>query len=146
MKKILIAAGVMALAMSANAQSTSYPGSAWANMTVNPSVVKNTAEENNVLLQGRAEQGMIVGHVGDFRVNTFGALNYSVDRNGLDYNNKIAPMVGVKMQRDLGSRGIVEFGVQAVHERHFRGVNGGPSTGTGVQAFVSVWSGWDLKK
>jgi opacity protein-like surface antigen len=145
MKKILIAAAVMAFAMSASAQS-SYPGSAWANMTVNPSVVKNSAESDNVLLQGRVEQGMIVGHVGNFRVNTFGAVNYSVDRNGLDYNNKIAPMVGVKMQRDLGSNGIVEFGVQAVHERHFRGVTGGPSTGTGVQAFVSVWSGWDLKK
>jgi len=147
MKKLLIATAITALAMSANAQSTSYPGSAWANMTVNPSVVKNTAESDNVLLQGRVEQGMIVGHVGAFRINTFGALNYSVDRNGLDYNNKVAPMVGVKMQRDLSSQGIVEFGVQAVHERHFRGVSAGnPSSGTGVQAFVSVWSGWDLKK
>lgn len=145
MKTILIATAVMTLAMSVNAQN-SYPGSAWANMTGNPSVVKNSAEEGNILLQGRVEQGMIIGHVGDFRVNAFGAVNYSVDRNGLDYNNKIAPMVGVKMQRDLGSNGIVEFGVQAVHENHFRATNGSPSNGTGVQAFVSFWSGWDLRK
>lgn len=145
MKKTLLALALLATSAAAFAQS-SAPGSAWASMTANPSVVKGTPEDNNILLQGRVEQGLIVGKVGGFRVNTFGAVNYSVDRNSLSYNNKVAPMVGVKLQRDLGSSGIVEAGVQVVHQRNFRGVTGGPSSGTGVQAFVSFWSGWDLKK
>jgi hypothetical protein len=145
MKKIAIAAAMLALSLGASAQS-SAPGSAWATLTYNPSPIRGTPEDNNTLLQGRVEQGLIVGKLGGFRVNTFGAVNYSVDNNGLAYNNKIAPMVGVKLQRDLGSRGIVEMGVQVVHQNNFRGVSGGPSSGTGVQAFVSVWNGWDLKK
>lgn len=144
MKKSLITIALIATTMGAFAQSA--PGSAWANLTYNPSPIKGTPEDNNTLLQGRVEQGLIVGHLGSFRVNTFGAVNYSVDNNGLAYNNKIAPMVGVKLQRDLGSRGILEAGVQVVHQNTFRGVTTGPSSGTGVQAFVSVWSGWDLKK
>jgi hypothetical protein len=144
-KSLLAAAALLAVATVASAQS-SAPGSAWADLTYNPSPIKNTPEEDNTLLQGRVEQGLIVGEVAGFRVNTFGAVNYSADNNGLSYNNKIAPMVGVKLQHDLGSQGIVEMGVQVVHQRSFRGVTSGPDNGTGVQAFVSFWSGWDLKK
>ncbi len=143
MKKTLLALATVALSTGALAQA---PGSVWADMTVNPSVVKGTPEDNNVLLQGRVEQGLIVGKLGAYRVNTFGAVNFAYDRNALSYNNKLAPMVGVKLQRDLGTNGVVEAGVQVVHQRNFRGVTSGPSTGTGVQLFVSVWSGWDLKK
>lgn len=144
MKKTLIAFAMLSLAAAAGAQE--MPGSAWATLTVNPSVVKDTLEDNNVMLQGRVEQGYIVGRVGDFRVNTFAAVNYSVDKNGLSYNNKLSPSVGIKMQRNFGSNGIFEMGVQAVHQRNFRGVSYGPREGTGVQAFINVWSGWDLKK
>lgn len=146
-KKLATAAVLLATVSGfAHAQSQSYPGSAWANLTYNPSPIKGTPEDGNTLLQGRVEQGMIVGKLGDFRVNTFGAVNYSIDNNGLAYNNKLSPMVGVKIQRDLGKSGIVEIGVQAVHQRNFRGVTAGPSSGTGVQFFVSMWSGWDLKR
>lgn len=145
MKKILIAATAL-VAISANAQVTSYPGSNWSDMTVNPGVIGNTPEENNVLLQGNVEQGAIVGHIGDFRVNTFVGMNYSVDRNGLSYNNKLVPMAGIKLQRNFGDRGVMDMGLRVVHENHFRGVDTGPSSGTGAQMFVSYWTGWDLKK
>jgi hypothetical protein len=145
MKKTLFAVALLVASASAFAQS-SAPGSAWASLTYNPSPIKGTPEDNNTLLQGRVEQGLIVGRVGGFRVNTFGAVNYSVDNNGLAYNNKISPMIGVKLQRDLGSSGVVEAGVQVVHQHNFRGVSSGPTSGTGVQAFVSFWSGWDLKR
>jgi hypothetical protein len=146
MKKTLFAVALLVASAGAFAQS-SAPGSAWANLTYNPSPIKGTPEDNNTLLQGRVEQGLIVGRVGGFRVNTFGAVNYSVDNNGLAYNNKVSPMLGVKLQRDLGSSGIVEAGVQVVHQYNFRGVAAGqPNSGTGVQAFVSFWSGWDLKR
>jgi len=144
MKKMIVAAAMLALAGVASAQSA--PGSAWADLTYNPSPIRGTPEDGNTLLQGRVEQGLIVGKLGAFRVNTFGAVNFSADNNGLAYNNKVAPMVGVKLQRDLGNQAILQMGVQVVHQNNFRGVTAGPSSGTGVQAFVSVWSGWDLKK
>lgn len=146
MKKSLFAAVLLIAATGAFAQS-SAPGSAWASLTYNPSPIRGTPEDNNTLLQGRVEQGLIVGRVGDFRVNTFGAINYSVDNNGLSYNNKVAPALGVKLQRDMGSNGIIEMGVQVIHQNNFRGVPAGsPSSGTGVQVFVNIWSGWDLKR
>lgn len=144
MKKTLLALALVAVSFGAAAGEA--PGSAWASLTYNPSPIRGTPEDNNTLLQGRVEQGLIVGHVGGFKVNTFGAVNYSVDNNGLSYNNKVAPSVGVKLQRGLGSNGIVEFGVQAVYQNNFRGVTSGPSSGTGVQVFANFWSGWDLKK
>jgi len=146
MKKLLVLTAIAAAAFSANAQVTSYPGSNWSEITVNPGVIRGTPEENNVLLQGNIEQGAIVGRVGDFRVNTFVGLNYSVDRNALSYNNKLVPMLGVKLQRDFSSSGVMDTGIRVVHENHFRGVETGPHSGTGVQLFFSYWTGWNLKK
>lgn len=144
MKKALFTAALLSAAAVAAAQEA--PGSAWANLTYNPSPIRGTPEDSNTLLQGRVEQGLIVGRINGFRVNTFGAVNFSADNNGLAYNNKVAPMVGIKLQRDLGKQGIFEAGVQVVHQRNFRGVTAGPSSGTGIQAFASFWSGWDLKR
>lgn len=145
MKKTLIALAVLAASFGASAQS-SFPGSNWSELTVNPSVVRGTPEDNNVLLQGNVEQGMIVTTLAKgWRVNTFAGLNYSIDRNALAYNNKLVPMVGVKLQHDFDG-GVVDLGVRLVHENHFRGVTAGPSSGTGVQAYVSYWTGWNLKK
>jgi hypothetical protein len=143
MKKTLIAAAMLTMAFAASAQS-SYPGSNWSEMTVNPGVIAGTPESGNVLLQGNIQQGMIVGEVGAFKVNTFVGMNYSVDRNGLSYNNKLVPMVGVKLQRDIPG-GVMDMGVRLVHETHFRGVDTGPKSGTGVQAYISYWTGWNLK-
>jgi nucleoside-specific outer membrane channel protein Tsx len=142
MKKILLAAALLAATSSVFALDA--PGQNWSSLTYNPSPIRNTREDDNVLLQGRVEQGLIVGRISGFKVNAFGALNYGADKNGLSYNNKIAPSIGVKLQRNLGSAGIVEVGVAVVHQNNFRGVTSGPSSGTGVQAFISVWNGWNF--
>ncbi len=144
MKKILIAAALFATAFAASAQ-VSLPGSNWSELTVNPSVVRNTQEDGNVLLQGNIEQGAVWGNVGQFKVNTFVGMNYSVDRNGLSYNNKLAPMVGVKLQHDIPG-GVLDVGVRVLYENHFRGVDSGPKSGVGAQLYVSYWTGWNLKK
>lgn len=144
MKKIAIAAAMLALSVGAFAQS-SFPGSSWANITVNPSPIRGTPEDNNVLLQGNVEQGAIVGKVGEFKVNTYGAVAYSYDRNGLAYNNKVAPSVGVKLQREFGNAQ-VDIGAAVVHQNNFRGVTDGRSSGTGVSLYVQYWNGWNLKK
>lgn len=144
MKKMLIALGLLAVATSASAQ-ISYPGSNWSSLTLNPGVIRGTPEDNNVLLQGNLEQGIVWKQMGDWRVNTYGAVSYSADSNGLAYNNKIVPAIGIKMQRPWDS-GNLDVGVQLVHQHNFRGVSDGRSSGTGVQIYVQYWMGWNLKK
>lgn len=140
--KTLALALAFALASSA-ALAVDAPGSNWSSITFNPSPISGTPEDNNVLLQGRVEQGLIVGRVGGFKVNTYGAVNYSYDRNGLAYNNKIAPQIGVKLQRDVGSNGLVEIGAAVTHQNNFRGVTQGKSSGTGVMVYGQYWFGWN---
>lgn len=148
MKKILIAAAILAASTSAFAQSgpIGYPGSNWSVLTVNPSVIEGTPEDNNILLQGKLEQGIDWFRFGDgnWVLNTFGSVGYSVDKNQLSYNNKIVPALGIKVSRKF-DQGVIDVGTQLVHERRFRTPDGFPSSGTGVQVYVSYWFGWNLR-
>jgi hypothetical protein len=144
MKKTLLAFALLAATSAAFALDA--PGQNWSTLTYNPSPIRGTPEDNNLLLQGRAEQGLIVGKVGGFKINTYGAVNYSYDRNGLAYNNKLSPEIGVKLQHDMGNNGLVEIGTAVVHQRSFRGVTAGPSSGTGVSVYGQYWFGWNAGK
>jgi hypothetical protein len=144
MKKTLIAAALFAVSFAASAQ-LAYPGSNWSTLTFNPSVIKGTPEDNNILLQGKLEQGVVWAKFGNYRVNTYGSVAYSWDRNGLSYNNKVVPAIGVKLQR-TAERGVFDIGVELAHQNNFRGVQAGaPKSGTGVIAYAQYWFGWDLK-
>lgn len=146
MKKIISAIALLAAAFTASADPIGYPGSNWSTITINPGVVRGTAEDNNVLLQGKAEQGIdwLRFGAGDaWKLNTYAQVGYSVDRNKLDYNNKLVPAVGVKMVRSF-EHGTAELGIQVVHEDHFR-LSGPGRSGNGVQAYGSYWFGWNLK-
>lgn len=134
---------VLALAASAaHAEPLEMPGSTWAYI-VGPSSSQGD-ERNNVLLQGKIEQGIVwfkFGEDGKWKLNTFAALSYSLDSKGINYNNKAIPAVGVKISRDF-ENGVLDLGVQAVQENRWKdNVNS-----TGVQAFASFWFGWNLKK
>jgi hypothetical protein len=144
MKKTLISLALLAIAGSAVAQ-LSYPGSNWSSLTYNPSPIKGTPEEDNILFQGNVEQGIVWTKYGDWKVNTYAAVAYSWDRNGLAYNNRISPALGVKLQRQWNG-GNLDLGVQVVHQNTFRGVTEGASSGTGIQVYAQYWAGWDLKK
>lgn len=123
---------------------TSYPGSNWSTITVNPNPVRGTPEDDNILLQGRYEQGAILGRYGDWKVNTYGAVSYSYDKNGLAYNNKIVPSLGVKLQRPMTDNGQFEVGMAVIHQNTLRGVTSGPKSGTGASLYAQYWFGWDL--
>jgi hypothetical protein len=151
MKKTILATALVLAAVGASAEGLKpigYPGSNWTVLTVNPGVIKNSPEDGNVLLQGKIEQGvdwLRFGADKNWRLNTYASLGYSWDKNALAYNNKLVPAAGVKVSRDFDS-GVVDLGVQVVHEIHGRGVTSGPKSGTGVQAYASYWFGWNLKK
>lgn len=152
MKKSLIAIAALAMSAVAFAQDgmkpLGFPGSNWSVVTVNPGVVKNTPEDDNVLLQGNLTQGIDWKKFGaekQWTLNTYLSLSYSWDRNGLAYNNKVVPALGVKMSRRY-EHGVLDLGVQGVHQYNFRGVSAGqPNRGNGVQMYASYWFGWNLK-
>jgi hypothetical protein len=143
MKKIVLAllVGIFA-SMVAVAEPVGYPGSTWSTLT-GPAGVAGT-EEKNVVLQGKLEQGIDWVRLGknkNWTLNTYLSAGYSVDKDKLDYNNKIVPALGVKLSRKFDN-GVVDFGIQAVHER--RWIDG--KSGSGIQAYATYWFGWDLKK
>jgi hypothetical protein len=145
MKKSLIALALAVASIGAFADGLkplAYPGSAWSVVTFPAGVAG--AEEHNTTLSGKVEQGIVWQKFGankEWALNTYASFGYSVDREGLGYNNKVVPAIGVKMTRTF-SNGVVDVGVQAVHENRFKD----HQRGSGVQAYVSVWSGWDLRK
>lgn len=145
MKKSLIAMALAVAAVGASAEGLkplAYPGSAWSVLTFPAGVAGS--EEHNTLLQGKVEQGIVwkkFGANNEWALNTYGSVGFSADRDGFGYNNKVVPAVGVKMTRSFES-GIVDVGVQVVHENRFKD----HQRGTGVQAYVSFWTGWDLRK
>lgn len=145
MKKSFIAFALAVAAVGASAEGLkplSYPGSAWSVVTFPAGVAGS--EEHNAVLAGKIEQGVVwkkFGSKGEWELNTYASFGYSVDREGYGYNNKLVPAIGVKMTRKFDS-GVVDIGVQAVHENRFKD----HKSGAGVQAYVSVWSGWDLRK
>ena len=150
MKAAILAVALLASVTAASAEDKytgpiGYPGSNWSVLTVNPGVIKGTPEDDNILLQGKLEQGIDWKKYGNWTLNTYGALGYSADKNGLFYNNKFVPALGVKMSRGY-ERGVIDVGVQVVYQNNFRGVTAGDNSGYGVQAYASYWFGWNLKK
>lgn len=126
----------------AKAEPVAYPGSNWSALT-GPSGASG-AERDNILLQGRIEQGIDwvrFGTDNKLTLNTFASAAYSVDTRGLDYNNKFAPAFGMKVRRSFDS-GVLDVGVQLVNERRWKS----KSDATISQVFISYWFGWDLKK
>ena len=141
MKKTSIAAALLVCA-AVHAEPISYPGSTWGSITFPSGLSK--PENHDALLTGRIEQGAVWFNFGEdkrWRLNTYMAVSYSVDNAGLGYNNKYAPVAGVKVQRTFDA-GVIDIGLQLAHERRFKdGVSS-----TGPQAYVNWWFGWDLKK
>jgi hypothetical protein len=149
MKKIILAAVLIAVSMGANAQ-IAYPGSTWGELTFDPSVVDDGPENNNILFQGAIQQGIDWKKYGAWTLNTYVGASYVIDKNELFYNNRFSPQIGVKLKRAhmiAGAEGQTEVGLRLVHQRTFRGVSvGQPKSGTGVQAYAQYWFGWNPKK
>jgi hypothetical protein len=145
MKKTLVTLALVALTGLASAQ-IAAPGSSWSTLTYNPSPISGL-EKNNVLLQGNIEQGLVWKQFDSgWRLNTYGAVAYSRDRNSFAYNNRVTPALGVKFQKPFDD-GMVDVGLQLANQRTYRGATAGfPSSGTGIQLYVQYWTGWDLKK
>jgi hypothetical protein len=149
MKRILVAA-LLASSASAFAEPIGYPGSTWGVLIFPTSITPETKDgkevTDNVLLQGKVEQGIDWFRFGDdkWKLNTFASFNYTIDNAGLTYNNKLVPAVGVKVVRAFKD-GVLDLGIQGVYEQRLRPAAGEKKNATGVQVYASWWFGWNLK-
>lgn len=121
------------------------PGSTWGSITYPGSVLNGSPEENDVIFQGNVEQGADWFKFGDrkqFTFNTFVSMPFTVDSDGLPWNNKIQPGVGMKVRHNWGDSGVTDIGVRALYESRWKD----NQSGWGYQLFVNYYTNWDLKR
>jgi hypothetical protein len=139
MKKVLCVLTLATACATVGAQPIGYPGSTWSVLMFPASATG--AEKNNVLLQGKVEQGIDWVRFADvWKLNTYASVSYSADTVGLNYNNKVVPALGAKVTRAF-DHGTLDLGVQVFQERRWKD----QVSSTGVQAYASYWFGWNLK-
>lgn len=131
--------GIIFIPASASALDLHFPGSTYGEFRFPNSPAQE--ENNNMVLEGSLEQGIDWNRFGGGRwtLNTFGEFRYSVDRVGLDYNNRLIPGIGIKLKARI-STGIVQIGVKEVNEIRFRSDRSDHI----ALGFVNYWFGWDL--
>jgi hypothetical protein len=115
-----------------------FPGLFWAEARYPNSPVSE--ERQNYALEGNLEQGVdwiSINH--QWALNTFGEVRYTVDQEGLDYNNRLSPAVGIKLKAKIGF-GMVQLGLKAVDEYRFKS----DRSNAIVLGFVNCWFGWNL--
>jgi len=163
-KKILIAAvAVLSTSLAAAgdyAGPIGYPGQTWGYLTFPSSAYNEGIEKNNWIYQGKLTQGvdwLAFGVDDQWVFDTYASVGLSVDRLGIQYNNKVVPAIGARMTRKF-SKGSIDFGVEGLYEKHFgkRDSSGNlwsvnptsperGASGYGVQGYISYWFGWNLK-
>jgi hypothetical protein len=109
------------------------PGQGWTSIgNVSP------IEHNNFYLQSYIEQGAAVfsTYSGSITVTPFVGLGLVLDTKGYEWNNKIQPKVGVKVNKFF-SKGVVSVGSAYSYEDRFKGINS-----SGFTLYAQDWFGW----
>jgi hypothetical protein len=115
------------------------PGSTWGGVRFPSS--QELLEKDNLILEGAVEQGVDWLRVpGRGTFNTFGRLEFKMDREKFDYNNKLQFEAGLKLRFPLAGLGAVEIGGKYAFDRR----NITDRTERGAVVFVNWWGGWDL--
>jgi len=164
-KHILAAAIILAVSSSAWAadpapatsgfsfpEPIALPGYTWGSAQYPASVIKGIPEHNDGLFSGRTEQGadwFKFGERKEFTFNTFVGINYSVDTQGLPWNNYVKPQLGMQLRHDWANGGSGTLGVAYQWEDRWKNEYNGvsaPSHGNGVVVYYNFYTNWDLKK
>lgn len=132
--------GFGAIPESASALDLHFPGSFFGELRYPNSPVLE--ERENYMFEGSLEQGIEWFRFAErWRLNTFGELRFNVDREGLDYNNRLIPGIGIKLRGNLGA-GAIQFGLKAVEEHRYKS----DRSDRIILGFINFWAGWDLRK
>jgi hypothetical protein len=95
-------------------------------------------EHNNYYNQSYVEQGATVfaTYSGSITVTPFVGLGLVLDTKGYEWNNKIQPRVGVKVNKFF-RKGVVSIGSAYSYEERFKGIDS-----SGLTFYVQDWFGW----
>jgi len=95
-------------------------------------------EHNNFYVQSYLEQGAAVfsTYSGSITVTPFVGLGLVLDTKGYQWNNKIQPKLGVKVNKFF-SKGVVSVGSAYSYEDRFKGINS-----SGFTLYAQDWFGW----
>ena len=95
-------------------------------------------EHNNFYVQSYLEQGAAVfsTYSGSITVTPFVGLGLVLDTKGYQWNNKIQPKLGVKVNKFF-SKGVVSVGSAYSYEERFKGINS-----SGLTLYAQDWFGW----
>lgn len=115
------------------ADSVGLPGQGWTSIgNLSP------IEHNNFYVQSYVEQSAAIfsTYSGSLTVTPFVGLGLVLDTKGYDWNNKIQPKVGMKVNKFFRF-GVVSAGSAYSYEERFDGVNS-----NGLVLYVQDWFGW----
>ena len=95
-------------------------------------------EHNNVYVQSYIEQGATVFSTfsGSMTLTPYVSLGLVFDSKGYDWNNKVDPRIGMKLNRVFRS-GVVSLGSAYCYEDRFQSVQS-----SGLIVYVQDWFGW----
>ena len=127
--------GILVLILTAPASSygeVGYSGASWGEVRH-----EGGDGESNTLLYGWVDQGIDWVELGGMKLSTYAILRYSLDTEGLDWNNSLAPGVGVAVRR-----GAVKAGAEVFQERFLES----DRTENKAVLYMNWWVGWDLKR
>jgi hypothetical protein len=145
-KSSFVLVGILALTVLASAQDRAasalqgslvdamgLPGQGWTSIgNISP------IEHNNFYLQSYVEQiaAVFSTYSGSVTVTPFVGLGLVLDTKGYEWNNKLQPKVGLKVNKLFG-HGIVSVGSAYSYEERFKGVNS-----SGLILYAQDWFGW----
>ena len=95
-------------------------------------------EHNNFYVQSYLEQSAAIfsTYSGSITVTPFIGIGLVLDTKGYQWNNKIQPKVGVKVNKFF-SKGVVSVGSAYSYEDRFKGINS-----SGLTLYAQDWFGW----
>ncbi len=115
------------------ADSVGLPGQGWTSIgNLSP------IEHNNFYVQSNVEQSAAIfsTYSGSLTVTPFVSLGLVLDTKGYDWNNKVQPRLGMKVNKYF-RKGVISVGSAYTYEQRFKGVDS-----SGLTVFVQDWFGW----
>ncbi len=120
-------------------KSLGTPGSTWGEIRFPGSA--QPEDKNNLILEGAVEQGVDFFRLSkDSAFNVFGKLDYTLDKEGFDWNRKLKLGAGLKLRHYISDTVVIAVGAKYEIDRRFVG----DRTLEGFQLFSNWFGSWQL--
>jgi hypothetical protein len=120
-------------------KSLGTPGSTWGEIRFPGSA--QPEDKDNLILEGAVEQGVDIFRLSkDSAFNVFGKLDYTVDKEGFDWNRKLKLGAGLKLRHYISDTVVIAVGAKYEIDRRFVDER----TLEGFQLFSNWFGSWQL--